>query len=92
MSRESRILYHYTNEISLGPIVRSQMIDVTGSNVNNIPVVWLTGNPKPDDLGVGVPGGMPPELDKTRYRFTSNGSRTLRSGPNGVKRITCRRR
>ena len=70
MSRESRILYHYTNEISLGPIVRSQMIDVTGSNVNNIPVVWLTSNPKPDDLGVGVPGGMPPELDKTRYRFT----------------------
>ena len=70
MSRESRILYHYTNEVNLGPIVRSQMIDVTGSNVNNIPVVWLTSNPKPDDLGVGVPGGMPPELDKTKYRFT----------------------
>lgn len=70
MSREPRILYHYTCELHLGSIMRSQMLNTTGSNVNHIPVVWMTSNPIPDDLGIGVRGGMPPELDKTRYRFT----------------------
>ena len=70
MSRESRILYHYTSEINLGPIVKSQMIDLTGSNVNHMPVVWMTSNPSPEDLGIGVRGGLPTELDKTRYRIT----------------------
>lgn len=70
MSWESRILYHYTSEINLGPIVKSQMIDLTGSNVNHIPVVWMTSNPSPEDLGIGVRGGLPTELDKTRYRIT----------------------
>ena len=70
MSREARILYHYTCEFNLGSIVRSRMIDLTGSNVNHIPVVWMTSNPSPEDLGVGVLGGLPTDLDKTRYRIT----------------------
>ena len=70
MNRESRILYHYTSEIHLGPIVRSQMIELTDSNVNNIPVVWMSSNPSPENLGIGVRGSTLPEFDKTRYRFT----------------------
>ena len=65
-----QLLFHYTCEMHLGSIMRSGMLDVTGSNVNHIPVVWMTSNPTPESLGVGVPGGTLKEFDKTRYRFT----------------------
>lgn len=69
MSKEEKILYHYTCEIHLGSIMRSQMLQPTFSNVNQKNIAWLTSSPSPKDLGIGIRGGVPAELDKTRYRF-----------------------
>lgn len=64
------ILYHYTCEFHLGSIMRSKLLDLTYSNVNNTAVLWMSSNPDPNDLGVGTGGNTLPEFDKTRYRFS----------------------
>lgn len=70
MNQHPDILYHYTCEIHLGSIMRSKMLHPTYSNVNGKNVLWLTSSTSPQNLGIGMRGGILPELDKTRYRFS----------------------
>ena len=91
MSRESRILYHYTSELNLGPIVKSQMIDLTGSNVNHIPVVWMTRTPHLRILGLVSVGVCRQNWTRPDIGSLSSGNRILRSGHNGVKNMMCRK-
>jgi len=71
----SEVIYHFTCTAFIGEILSTRYLKLTTSNFSLenhslFPVVWLTSNPNPDNMGLLFRDDMPDDLNKTHIRLT----------------------